>query len=99
MRAAIKRLADVVLVGFGVLLLALLVAVVFYFRPTVETGSGGIGAVSAGAASLILIVVVLCVSIAGVIRLLYLVSRSLLHAARPVLQRTREHQHDESGHD
>jgi hypothetical protein len=95
MRAAIKRLADIVLVAFGVLLLVLLFSVVFYFRPTIEmAGSGGIGAVSVGG-SLLLSVGVLIVGIVGVSRLLYLVGRALLHAARPMLQRSGEHQHDE----
>jgi hypothetical protein len=98
MRAAIKTLADVVLIGFGVLLLVLLVGVIVYFRPTVEmSGSGGIGAVSAGA-GLVVILIVLCIGFAGVIRLVYLVGRSLLHAASPVLQRPRKDQHDQPRH-
>ena len=98
MRAAIKTLADVILVGFGVLLLVLLLVVVIYFRVTTQsTGSGGIGAVSVGVVPIVLLV--LCVGIAGVFRLVYLVSRRLLHAARPSLERSRTRQHDQPGND
>jgi hypothetical protein len=95
MRAAIKTLVDVILVTFGVLLLLLVLAVVFYFRPTIETaGSGGIGAVS-GSAPVLLILIGICVGIVGVVRLLYLAVRMLANAAGPSLQRSRTREHDQ----
>ena len=90
MRAAIKRAADIVLMGFGVLLLVLVVTLVVHFRRTVElSGSGGIGAVSASG-SLLVTLLVAVIGIAGLVRLVYLVVRSLFNAARPLVQRPRE---------